>query len=238
LQTRREHRAQTQKAPKRTSLFVRIVSWFLGAVIVVAASSFVAIMIVLGTATPFTATVGHSMNPLLYEGDLAVVQAIEPNRVKTGDVVRINITSANQKQFGLPNTILHRVVSVRNSDIGLMFTTKGDNNPLNDTFETRADNVTGIMINHYPRLGYALLMAQSPTAPFLGYVALALIAAYILIAWLESAMNSSKLREQTLRELVGEIPALKDKIDLLTSQLDGPTPKYVSYFEEDANRAD
>ena len=238
MQTRREQRSQTQKTTKRTSVLVRVISWVLGAAILVLAGGFVAIMLVLGTATPFSATVGHSMNPLLFEGDLAVVKAIEPIKVKTGDVVRINITAANQKQFGLPNTILHRVVSVRNSEIGLMFTTKGDNNPRNDTFETRADNVTGIMINHYPRLGYALLMAQSPTAPFLGYVALALIAAYILIAWLESAMNSSKLREQTLRELVGEIPALKNKIDQLTSQLDGPTPKYVSYFEEDSKRAD
>lgn len=233
--TRREQRALAKKPKRRANLLVRVISWLFGTVIVLAASGFVGIMVVFGTSMPFTATVGHSMNPLLFEGDLAVVRSIEPIKIKTGDVVRINITAANQKQFGLPATILHRVVSVRNSDIGLMFTTKGDNNPLNDTFETRADNVTGIMINHYPRLGYALLMAQSPTAPFLGYVALALIAAYILIAWLESAMNAAKLREQTLRELVGEIPALKSKIDELTSQLGGPSPKYVSYFDEGSN---
>jgi hypothetical protein len=152
--------------------------------------------------------------------------------------VRINITAANQKQFGLPGTILHRVVSIRNSDTGLMFTTKGDNNPLNDTFETRADNITGIMIQHYSHLGYAMLMTQSPTAPYLGYVALALIAAYILIAWLESAMNAAKLREQTLRELVGEIPDLKTKIDQLTTQLAGPKTTYVSYFDGESNGLD
>ena len=236
--TRREQRALANKSKKRTNLFLRVISWIVGAVIVLVASGFVVVMAVLGTPTPFTATVGHSMNPLLFEGDLAVVKAIQPINVKTGDVVRLNITAASQKQFGLPGTILHRVVSVRNSDIGLMFTTKGDNNPRNDTFETRADNVTGIMVDHYPRLGYVLLMAQSPTAPLLGYVSLALIAAYILIAWLESAMNAAKLREQTLRELVGEIPELKTKIDQLTSQLVGPSPKYVSYFDEDSNGVD
>ena len=220
------------------NLLVRVVSWILGAVIALGAAGFVSLMVVLGTSTPFTATVGHSMNPLLFEGDLAVVKAIEPNKLKVGDIVRVNITAANQKQFGLPSTILHRVVAIRNSDTGLMFTTKGDNNPLNDTFETRADNITGTMIAHYSHLGYAMLMTQSPTAPYLGYVALALIAAYILIAWLESAMNAAKLREQTLRELVGEIPELKTKIDQLTAQLAGPKTTYVSYFDRESNGVD
>ena len=193
---------------------------------------FVGTMLVMGTATPFTATVGHSMNPILFEGDLAVLKAIEPNKVQIGDVVRLNITAASQKQFGLPSTILHRVVAIRNSNTGLMFTTKGDNNPQNDTFETRADNITGLMVAHYSGLGYILLMMQSPSAPLLGEVALALIAAYLLIAWLESSMNAAKAREQVLKDLVQEIPNLKEQIQKLTNRLTSQEPTYVSYFEE------
>ncbi|MEO0024094.1 MAG: hypothetical protein RL196_535 [Actinomycetota bacterium] len=230
--TRREQNAQASHAKKKSTLVGRVISWVLGLFVLSLALGFVVLMVVLGTATPFTATVGHSMNPVLYQGDLAVVKSIEPAKIKTGDVVRLNITAASQKQFGLPNTILHRVVSVRNSEIGLMFTTKGDNNPMNDSFETRADNITGIMIDHYAGLGFILLMAQSPSAPLLGQVALGLIIAYLLLAWLESAMNASKARERVLKDLVEDIPDLKAQIELLTTKLAAPKPTYVSYFEE------
>jgi hypothetical protein len=75
-------------------------------------------------------------------------------------------------------------------------------------------------------------MAQSPSAPLLGQVALGLIIAYLLIAWLESAMNASKAREQVLKDLVEDIPDLKAQIELLTTKLAAPKPTYVSYFEE------
>ena len=230
--TRREQRALAKGNKPGKSLFARVASWVAGCFVLALALGFVGTMVAMGTATPFTATVGHSMNPVLFEGDLAVVKAIEPNKIKIGDVVRLNITAVAQKQYGLPPTILHRVVSIRNSNTGLMFSTKGDNNPLNDTFETRADNITGIMVAHYSGLGYILLMTQSPSAPLLGYVALALIAAYLLIAWLESSMNAAKSREQVLKDLVEEIPDLKAQIQILSSRLTPPTPKYVSYFED------
>ena len=230
--TRREQRALAKANKPSRSVFARVLSWVASTIVGLLVLGFVGTMVAMGTATPFTATVGHSMNPLLYEGDLAVVQRIEPSKVRIGDIVRLNITANAQKQFGLPNTILHRVVSIRNSNTGLMFTTKGDNNPLNDTFETRADNITGIMVNHFSGLGYVLLMMQSPSAPLLGEVALALIAAYLLIAWLESSMNAAKAREQVLKDLVEEIPDLKAQIQLLTTRLTPPAPTYVSYFED------
>jgi len=233
--TRREQRALAKGNKPGRSLFARFTSWISGGLVVVLALGFVATMVAMGNATPFTATVGHSMNPVLFEGDLAVVKAIEPSKLKIGDVVRLNITTVAQKQFGLPGTILHRVVAIRNSNTGLMFSTKGDNNPLNDTFETRADNITGIMVAHYSGLGYILLMTQSPSAPLLGEVALALIAAYLLIAWLESSMNAAKAREKVLKDLVEEIPDLKAQIQILSNKLTPASPKYVSYFEDVAD---
>jgi signal peptidase I len=230
--TRRENRELAKASKPRRSIFARFVTWVAGSVVLAIALGFVGTMIAMGTAMPFTATVGHSMNPLLFEGDLALIRATNPNKIQVGDVVRLNITANSQKQFGLPSTLLHRVAAIRNSDIGLMFTTKGDNNPQNDTFETRADNITGIMVAHYRGLGYVLLMTQSPSAPLLGEVALALIAAYLLIAWLESAMNAAKAREKVLKDLVEEIPDLKSQIKLLTNRLSPPEPTYVSYFEE------
>jgi signal peptidase I len=211
---------QQKKAPTWASVAKRIVLWFFSLLSLGLVVGFITLIAYLGTGTPFTAAVGHSMNPTLYEGDLAVIRGVEPSKVKSGDVIRFNVTVGNQQKYGLPGTILHRVVSVRNSSVGLLFTTKGDNNAQNDVFETRADNVTGVMVNKFSRFGYVILWIQSPSAPILGIVAIALIASYILISWLETSMNAAKEREKVFRELALEIPILTQKIEALSSRVE------------------
>lgn len=229
MTTRRELREQQNKVRRAAKVTGRVITWVAGSIVVAVAAGYLGLIAYLGTGTPFTATVGHSMNPTLYEGDLAVIKQIVPAQVHVGDVIRMNITTDFQSKLGLPNTILHRVVAIRNSANGLMFTTKGDNNPLNDIFETRADNVTGIMVAHYSRWGYILLTLQSPSAPILGLVALALIAAYLVIGWLESSMNAAKSRERVLRDLVEEIPILTKKIEELSAR--HPAPEGTSFSQ-------
>ncbi len=195
--------------------------WFLaGSVVVLLSAGYVTGMILLGTTNPVTATLGHSMNPLLFEGDLAVVKSIEPKDVLVGDVIRIRVTESNQKSFGLPAVILHRVVSIRNTSSGLQFTTKGDNNSLNDSFESRADNITGVMVAHFAHAGYPIIFIQAPAAPVLGIVIVALIVIYILISWLEAKMQAAKAREKLLDGLVEELPLLQTRITELTLQLE------------------
>jgi len=159
------------------------------------------------------------MNPLLFEGDLAILKSVEPESISIGDVIRFRVTEDNQKKLGLPDTILHRVVSVRSSPSGLMFTTKGDNNPLQDTFETRADNVTGVYQGYIPKAGFAIFFIQAPSAPWLLLLLALLTVAYLTIGWFEARMQATKSREELLEGFLNELPKLQNQINELTSQL-------------------
>jgi len=205
-------------------LISSIFTWILGTFVTLVALIFFGSMIVLGTTNPVTPILGHSMNPLLFEGDLAIIKSVESDSVSTGDVIRFRVTEDNQKKLGLPDTILHRVVSIRSSPSGLMFTTKGDNNPLQDTFETRADNVTGVYQGVIPKLGFAIFFIQAPSAPWLLLVLALLTIAYLTIGWFESRMKATKSREELLEGFLNELPKLQNQINELTSQLRDQQP--------------
>ena len=204
----------------------------LGTVVSLVAITFFGSMIVLGTTNPVTPIMGHSMNPLLFEGDLAIIKSVQPEQVSIGDVVRFKVTEDNKKKLGLPDQILHRVVSVRSSASGLMFTTKGDNNPLQDTFETRADNITGVYQGMIPKAGFAIFFIQAPEAPWLLVVLVVLALAYLAIGWVEARMQAAKSREDLLTGFLHELPRLQNQINELTAQLrtnppigETPTPE-------------
>ncbi len=207
-------------AVKPLKLVSKILGFLAGLTVILASAGYLTAMVLLGTANPVTATLGHSMNPLLYEGDLAVLKAVEPKTIMVGDVIRLRVSDSNQKSLGLPPVILHRVVSIRNSMAGLQFTTKGDNNPMNDSFETRADNVTGVMVAHYSFAGYPIIFIQAPAAPLLGIVIVGLVLVYLLISWMEARMQAAKSKDQLLNGLIEQLPLLQIKIAALTSQLE------------------
>ena len=216
---RRAVKSPTAGSLRLGRLIGAIFTWILGTIVTLAALAFFGSMIVLGTTNPMTPIMGHSMNPLLFEGDLAIIKSVEPDRVSIGDVVRFRVTADNQKKLGLPETILHRVVSVRSSASGLMFTTKGDNNPLQDTFETRADNITGVYQGVIPKAGFAICFIQAPSASWLLLVLALLTIAYLAIGWLEARMLATKSREELLTGLLHELPRLQKQINELTAQL-------------------
>lgn len=204
----------------RSSRFLSIPLIILGAFAALLAASYIIAIFALGTVKPAIATVGHSMNPLLYQGDLVLIKSTNPAEVQVGDVISLQVTPANQQRYGLPGTIVHRVVAVQDSPtIGRLFTTKGDNNAEKDSFITLADNVNGVMVAHVPKLGYPLLYIQGPSAPLLGAVLGGLIIIYLIIGWAEVRGKEAAAREQVITQLASELPELQTQLDRLATAL-------------------
>ena len=86
---------------------------------------------VLGGSTTYTITTGNSMEPLLHEGDLAVVK--ERSTYAIGDVVAYD--SAD-----LGRTVLHRIIG-RDGD---SFAFKGDNNASERTWRSVGPSANSI----------------------------------------------------------------------------------------------
>jgi len=195
------------------------------------AASYVVAIFALGTVKPAIAIVGHSMNPLLYQGDLAVIKATNPVEVQVGDVISLQVTPANQQKYGLPGTIVHRVASIQETPtIGRIFTTKGDNNAEKDSFITLADNVNGVMVAHLSKAGYPLLYIQGPSAPLLGAVLGGLIIIYLIIGWAETRGKEAAAREEVITRLASDLPELQTQLDRLTVALSSSGPATANSF--------
>jgi signal peptidase len=87
---------------------------------------------------------GNSMNPTLYPGDIVVTRALPPEDVVIGDIIRF-------RRDGLD--VVHRVMAIDQTGAGLVFTTRGDNNNVDDA-PVLADRVEGKVILTIPKIGW------------------------------------------------------------------------------------
>jgi signal peptidase len=102
--------------------------------------------------TPVIVLTG-SMEPALMTGGLAFMKplpaAADPTAfVRVGDIITFRQEKNPKDQTS------HRVTGIIESAEGRRFTTKGDNSPLPDTFETPATSVVGTIVYHVPYLGW------------------------------------------------------------------------------------
>jgi len=82
-------------------------------------------------------------------GDMIVVKFCSPEDVKIGDIITLNLGADNN---GKTVYLTHRVVGILNSDNGISFITKGDNNELGDN-PTPSAKLIGKKIFSIPKLG-------------------------------------------------------------------------------------
>lgn len=111
----------------------------------------------------FKTVLSGSMEPEFLTGSVIAVEPMEGEErqnLKEGDVITF-MESADK-------LITHRIIEVKETGNGAVYTTKGDNNNAPDTEPVLADNVvakyTGITI---PFLGYAVNFAQTQNGAFL-----------------------------------------------------------------------
>lgn len=89
-------------------------------------------------------------------GDLLFIEGVNPLMdVKVGDVVIFDV-------LGQSIPIVHRVVAINNSDGGIYFTTKGDNNPSILPLESYIEpaQIRGRVVFVIPKIGYLSLWWQ------------------------------------------------------------------------------
>lgn len=87
---------------------------------------------------------GNSMNPSLYPGDVVVTRVVSPEKIQVGDIIRF-------RRGGID--IVHRVMEVQSNGSTTIFTTRGDNNNVNDE-PVMADQLEGKVILTLPKIGW------------------------------------------------------------------------------------
>lgn len=121
------------------------------------------IIIIVGLliAQHMNVVVSESMEPVLYRGDIVIVEKtnllgiheFDPNDVKVGDIVVYQAT-------WFPNPVIHRVINESVINGSKYFTIKGDNNPVPDPALVSPSQITERVVKVgdqpviIPKVGY------------------------------------------------------------------------------------
>ncbi|MDD2434738.1 MAG: signal peptidase I [Bacilli bacterium] len=86
-----------------------------------------------------------SMEPSIKPGDLIIIQPININEIKAGDIIQYKTNDYH---------VVHRVVRVLKDNDSILLVTKGDNNLSIDQLPVKEDQLLGKMKYHIPIIGY------------------------------------------------------------------------------------
>ena len=121
---------------------------------------------VMGTGNPILAVASESMEPVLYRGDLILIEGIQSTAEiyaapadadPKGDIIVFH------KPIGIDELIVHRAISKEdNGDGTFTITTKGDNNRVPDGWSVQEQHIVGRYLGKIPWVGHiALLFAET-----------------------------------------------------------------------------
>ncbi|KZX15263.1 signal peptidase I [Methanobrevibacter filiformis] len=127
------------------------------------------IIIIIGlvAAEHMNVVVSGSMEPVLYRGDIVVVEKVnflgmnefDPDTLKVDDIVVYNAE-------WFPNPVIHRIINVTEVNGTTYYTIKGDNNPTADPVLVRPEQITEKVLTIYnnpviiPKVGYITLLLK------------------------------------------------------------------------------
>ena len=120
---------------------------------------------------------GSSMEPTLQSGGLLMIDPIEPQDVKVGDIIVYNVPSMVRDYYNYPPAVAHRVIEI-NTIPSLGFRTKGDNTG-EDPFTIRPQDLRGTVGSQIPYLGLPLLFFQSQQGVIFAIIAIILLALFL-----------------------------------------------------------
>lgn len=118
------------------------------------------------------AITGSSMEPTLREFDLAIVQRVNPATIRVGDIIAYTVEHFEEE------TIVHRVVEVKDVSAQFPFETKGDANPsLDDVLATPtyANLVYGKVVASIPVVGLIAIRSAALTISGVSILVIVLI---------------------------------------------------------------
>lgn len=98
--------------------------------------------------------VSDSMEPTLYEGDIAIVED-NPDNIQVGDIVIYNAT-------WYPRPIIHRVIAIKHDYYGnTLYVIKGDNNPVPDPELVYRSQIISKVEYSIPKIGNIIIWIRS-----------------------------------------------------------------------------
>jgi signal peptidase len=106
-------------------------------------------------STPMT-ILTSSMVPTYPPGTLIIVKPVDADEIRLGDAITYQLES------GKPEVVTHRVVAISQSDDGTTFTTRGDNNNVDDPKQVKPVQVRGAVWYAVPYIGYANTIVNGP----------------------------------------------------------------------------
>ncbi len=126
---------------------------------------------------PFMPIYGSSMEPTLTSGSLLMIEPIDPQDVKVGDIIVYDVPQLVREYYSYPMTVSHRVIEIMTTPT-LGFRTKGDNTG-EDPFTVRPQDVRGTIGSQIPYLGLPLLFFQSDQGVIFAIIALIMLAIFL-----------------------------------------------------------
>jgi signal peptidase I len=163
-----------------------------------------------------------SMVPFFNKGDLIIDKSVkDPSTLKVGDVITFWTVINGERALNS-----HRIVEIIDRDTYLYFTTKGDNNDIEDLIGVHQSEIVGKYITRIPNMGTVIDFLQTGTG-FLIVIVIPvfLFFVYYLIQFFKSlfAYQTEKMRIKLEKELRGK----EKSIDAATV-IEGQVPDTVS----------
>lgn len=164
----------TDMAPKvRTrGALHSIGSWSAYVVLLLAAlSALIVIVVPMATGSQTYTVLTSSMAPKYAPGTFMVVKPAAFDTLRVGDVITYQIES------GKPAVISHRITAVGSTQTGeRVFTTKGDNNSLEDAAPVQEVQIKGKLLYAVPYVGFAAHAVGEQRGKLLPLIAVGFIA--------------------------------------------------------------
>jgi signal peptidase len=161
---RRERRLRRTEALRR----LRRWGFFLVGALAFAATVFLMLPQQLGGRDTYVIVSGHSMEPTMHNGDLAVIRTESEYHV--GDVIAYRVPG---HAFDSGAVVIHRIVG---GTARTGFTTRGDNNGYNDPWHPRPQDAWGARVARVPSVGVVFSHLRGP-APLAAFAALMAVVA-------------------------------------------------------------
>jgi signal peptidase len=136
------------------------------------------------------AVVSGSMEPALKIGSMVVTQPVAPEDIEEGDIITFRPTTS------ATDTVTHRVIKIRQQS-PLLFSTKGDANPVHDPFLITGRDIIGKVRLHLPYAGYVTEFLKTIPGFVISIIIPGCIVIIVYICAVWKVINKKKMGEVT-----------------------------------------
>ncbi len=201
----RHDRNKRLRLPSRLLDFIWLV---LPAITLICVAGYFIGALVLKVNPPALAIANQSMNPVIKQGDLAIIRGADTRTLRLGEIIAVKLTSSEQAKYGLPSEIVRRIVKISRSNGTELFLTKGDGNPANDPFSVTSSAISGRVVGSIPLVGFPILFFTSKQGIIFLVATAIILLIYYILGFLEDRRHHAHSTAATMRnvlEMVGHV---------------------------------